>query len=1166
MTGDSMAGDTEIKRAIDATGNYFSEMSRTHNTQGGTKEESHYPALTALLNAIGEDLSVVCVSQLKDQGADHPDFGLYAAEQADRPPPVMGQAEPPKHGVIEAKGVEANLVGLDKSDQVKKYLRGYELVITTNYREFCLFRKVGGGAELLETLTIADSAIDYWEMIATAKSRQTAARQHGPRLWEFLKRSMNYASSISEPKHVAAFLASYAREALAKVEAANQSDKNTDLQILKDELEAGLGKAFEGKTKSQGDHLFCSMLVQTLFYGMFSAWAAHVRKGSDDSFNWKLAGWAITIPVIKNIFERLAGPSQASELDLEDVLERTAGMLGRVEIDTFFRNFTSGEAIQHFYQPFLKAFDPDSQVTMGVWYTPPEIVEYMVERVDRVLRDELKITDGLANENVIVLDPCCGTGAYIIEVLRRIKKTLCKESKDDSVGDAVKKAALTRVKGFEVMPAPFVIAHWRVNEFLSSIEAPMDEGSRAKIILTNSLTGWDKKDDQKNLTLGLKDEHDLASDVKLNDRILVVISNPPYYGHAKVMPGEEARLVKRYKDKLKASGAAKKSQLDDPYVKFFSVAEERVLKESRGIVSYITNASYLIGRSFTGVRQSFLESFDKMWIDETSGDIFKIGDFQDGIERRVATNLLLKASDQNGDCTVLYRNLDGQSPRLRREELLKDVADEEKEFESRYDTAKPRRGNNWSLSLVETASSDYDDWPSVTEICKIRETDQEMTMRKKRETNAKMTPRERQGHESGMHENRDWALIDSCRSALECRMKEYYCPSLSWQDLCERGHKMNCPKTGYEDPEEVWKKTREAKEVYDDDNIISWAAFPLDTRYAYVSRIQSVWNRCRPVLLDQRLGNDRFLAIPASMSGNHVGFPAAFSSVIGNYHHMSSQTSFFPFIDYVPSSPSMSEKRTANLSKKARYWMANLGFSDIDSNDDSASLPWFHVLSICYSRAYVSDNAKMLKVDYPNIPIPDNRDKLIRSAELGKDVATLLDVSNVNMKNAARKLIPHGIKILGRVCGNDYLLDGKWTHVSDRGISPGRGIVGPLREWDNEERTALLEAFSSMEVDERRGFELLGKAREIHLNANCHWKSVPDVVWNFRIGNRQVIRKWLSYRSETVIGRKIDVDTEVKYVKGMIWRLATLILMTDQLDANYEACRDNAYQWCADGS
>lgn len=945
---------------------------------------------------------------------------------------------------------------------------------------------------------------------------------------------------------------------MAKVEASNQSDKNTDLQHLKDELETGLGKAFEGKTKSQGDHLFCSMLVQTLFYGMFSAWAAHVRKKNEEKFNWKLAGWKIAIPVIKNIFERLAGPSQASTLDLEDVLERTARMLSRVEVDTFFRNFSSGEAIQHFYQPFLKAFDPDSQVTMGVWYTPPEIVRYMVERVDRVLRDDLGITDGLANENVIVLDPCCGTGAYLIEVLRRIKKTLCNESNDDSVGEAVKKAALTRVKGFEVMPAPFVIAHWRVNEFLTSIKAPMDEGSRAQIILTNSLTGWDKKDDQKNLSLGLKDEHDLASDVKLNDRILVVISNPPYHGHAKVMPGQEARLVKRYKDKLRASGKAKKSQLDDPYVKFFSVAEERVLKENRGIVSYITNASYLTGISFIGVRQSFLESFDKMWIEETGGDIFKIGNFQDGIERRVATNLLVKTGDQYGDCTVLYRNLDGQSPKLRREELLKRVTDDEKAFESRYDIARPRRENNWSLSPVETASSEYDNWPYVTEICKIEETDQEVTMRKEREANSKMGPRERQGHESGMHENRDWALIDSCRSSLANRMKEYYCTKLSWQDLCERGHKMNCPKSGYENPEEVWKKNREAKEAYDDGNIIFWTAFPFDTRHAYVSRFQSVWNRCRPILLDQRLGNDKFLAIPASMSGKHVGFPAAFSSVIGNYHHMSSQTSFFPFSDYVPPSRSMPEKRTANLSKKARNWMANMGFSDIDSSNEIASLPWFHVLSICYSPAYVSDNAKMLKVDYPSIPMPDKRDRLVISAELGKDVAALLDDK---WKEASQNPIPHGIKILGNVRGNDYLLDGKWTHITSRGISLGRGIVEPLRGWDNEERGTLSEAFSSMQIDEHRGFELLGKARDICLNDKCRWKGVPDAVWNFRIGNRQVIRKWLSYRSETVIGRKMDVETEVKYVRGMIWRLATLILMTDRLDANYAACRDGAYQW-----
>jgi predicted helicase len=78
----------------------------------------------------------------------------------------------------------------------------------------------------------------------------------------------------------------------------------------------------------------------------------------------------------------------------------------------------------YFYEPFLAAYDPDLRRALGVWYTPPEIVHYMVERVDRVLRDELQIADGLADPNVWVLDPCTGAGSYLVEVLRRIRRTL----------------------------------------------------------------------------------------------------------------------------------------------------------------------------------------------------------------------------------------------------------------------------------------------------------------------------------------------------------------------------------------------------------------------------------------------------------------------------------------------------------------------------------------------------------------------------------------------------------------------------------------------------------------------------------------------------------------------------------------------------------------------
>ena len=389
-------------------------------------------------------------------------------------------------------------------------------------------------------------------------------------------------------------------------------------------------------------------------------------------------------------------------------------------------------------------------------------------------------------------------------------------------------------------------------------------------------------------------------------------------------------------------------------------------------------------------------------------------------------------------------------------------------------------------------------------------------------------------------------------------MRNYYDPSVSWEELCESDHGMTKAKSLYENPRGVRENVLQS-EVYDDNSIIRWAVFPMDVRYAYATCARSVWNSPRPDLQPLRFGNDKFLVFPAYMSGKEVGFPVIFSSVIGSYHLMSSQTMFFPFFDYAPSAGILSEQKTANLSDEARNWMSELGFCNPDTDDDVAALPWFHILAICYSRRYAEGNIEMLKVDYPKIPMPSNSDGLLRSSKLGKRVAALL-----NVEQAAHDLIPRGVKKLAGVFGKDYRVSKKWTKVTKRGISPGKGIVSLPRDWDETEVPVLQEAFASLEIDEQRGFELLGKAHDIYLNDNgCYWKGVPEAVWKCRIGTRQVIQKWLSYRSETLIGRDLDVD-EVRHVREIIRRLTTLILMACDLDANYDACCEDTYQWHAD--
>ena len=225
-----------------------------------------------------------------------------------------------------------------------------------------------------------------------------------------------------------------------------------------------------------------------------------------------------------------------------EVLDWTAAALNRVDTDAFFDRFNEGEAVPYFYEPFLEAFDPDLRKQLGVWYTPPEVVRYMVARVDKALKDDLGIADGLAAENVYVLDPCCGTGAYLAEVLRRIAANLREQGQGALTGARVKQAATTRVFGFEIMPAPFVVAHLQVGLTMQELDAPLadDDTERAGVFLTNALTGWELDTAQEPLPFPeLEEERSRADAVKQQTPILVIIGNPPYNGFAGMAVEEE---------------------------------------------------------------------------------------------------------------------------------------------------------------------------------------------------------------------------------------------------------------------------------------------------------------------------------------------------------------------------------------------------------------------------------------------------------------------------------------------------------------------------------------------------------------------------------------------------------------------------------------------------
>jgi hypothetical protein len=289
---------------------YLSRLRDERGLGAGTKERFYYPALADLLNAVGHELrpKVLCLSDLANVGAGHPDFGLYASNQVQKGQPREGQ--PPERGVIELKGVADETWLTADTEQVSKYFGAYRLVIVSNLRDFLIIgENANGKATKLEGFRLAPNAKTFWELVATPRK---SAEQIGRAFGEYLKRALAQSVALREPKDVAWFLASYARDALQRVE---QAGNLPALDNIRASLEQALGVTFDAE---KGSHFFRSTLVQTLFYGVFSAWVLWAREEprSSSKFDWKLATWHLTVPFIRTLFQQIASPAHLQSLNL----------------------------------------------------------------------------------------------------------------------------------------------------------------------------------------------------------------------------------------------------------------------------------------------------------------------------------------------------------------------------------------------------------------------------------------------------------------------------------------------------------------------------------------------------------------------------------------------------------------------------------------------------------------------------------------------------------------------------------------------------------------------------------------------------------------------------------------------------------------------------------
>ena len=1149
-------GNTMLAVAVLRT--YLEGLRAIHLTGEATAETPYYGQLERLLNEVGKALSpvVTCVLTTKNRGAGVPDGGLFIARQAVAEASDSALlARAPERGVMEVKGPAQDIIRVTRSAQVRRYLARYGKVLVCTYRDFVVLRLDSNGeAQAGERFTLAPDEDSFW-----ALNPKDAENAHGADFADYLKRALRGDAPLSNPADLAWFLAAYARTALKRVEDAG--DMQT-LATLRSALEEALGLRFEGE---DGNHFFRSALVQTLFYGVFASWVFWSEQQPEQTtnrFTWRQAQWTLSVPMVRVLFQQLATPANLP-VGLDEVLDWTEDVLARVDRKVFFENLAAGSAVQYFYEPFLQAYDPDLRRQLGVWYTPPEVVRYMVAQVHESLQRHLGLELGLADENVHVLDPCTGTGSFLVEAIATIARVLQERHGDALVGQDTKAATLSRVYGFELLPAPFVVAHLNIGLALDRLGAPLTGEQRARVYLTNALTGWVGNNEHPRLPFPeFEEERDAAADVKRAEPILVVLGNPPYNGFAGVSGQDNGGLIESYKNHLAEKWDITKNKLDDLYIRFFRIAERRIAEQTgKGIVCYISNFSWLGDPSAVVMRQRLVTEFDVIHIDNLNGDsretgkktpdgqpdpsIFSTRLNPTGIQVGTAISMLIRwESHDNKTVHASYRDFWGLDKPAQLEMVLAKPS-----AAPGVSSLEPAE-ENWYRLRPWSPRRGYEQWPSLPELAAVDPL-------------------------LGLNENRGEALISTSREQLLDRIGHFLDPDVHFSDLDARAETLAQTWAGFQ-PKNIREKMLKDS-PFDEAKAVRFCVKPFDLRWAYVDTIAGLWNRSRPELVKAAALGSNFLLLRRRAPRALDGAAFLLSRCLIDQHVMHKDAYVIAFwlaggsmstgpgpgetMSLFDPDDEQAESPTwrPNLSARAMDYLTEIGVTDVQTSQANAQLIWLHALAIGYSPLYLEENGDAIRNDWPRVPLPGALSTLLSSAELGQHLADLLDIDTNDAALGPEVLARRStVAQLNCVGGRPLALD-----KGDLAITAGWAIEQTRRQRSGAISRIVMPSSGRIEVRHRSDTEreavtideldLLGtEVVDVYLNDEVYWRGVPQAVWDFKIGGFQVLRKWLSYRARNILGRDLTV-AEVRTFTSICLRLTELVLLAPHLDANYIA-------------
>ncbi|MFY9824233.1 MAG: type ISP restriction/modification enzyme [Thermoanaerobaculia bacterium] len=580
----------------------YQERIYDRERRGESREEGFYPDLLDLLEWHAEerglaDLRVTLIPRKTQECLL--DFQVWRGERI--------------AGYVEAKRPGTNLDPVEGSKQLQRYKETFPNLILTNFREFRLYRH-GKRVLRAQAGALADGPERFLELLDFFADFESPASPSTAVLAERLaRRTRILATGIEEllrrdPEGISNFASFY--------------------QAFKEFLVAAL---------TPRD--FADLYAQTLAYGLLAA-----RWQATGTFDRQTAARSIPASsgILREVFLNISLGDPHPEIAW--IVDEIVAVLAAAPVRPMLERSLDRrerDPVLDFYQTFLRAYDPRLRKRRGVYYTPQELVSFVVRSVHRLLVTRLGRRDGLADPGVTLLDPAAGTLTFVVEAARCAVEAARAEMGDGSVPALLRDHVLRDFHAFELMMAPYAIGHLKMSLVLEEMGHPLRRGERFPLYLTNALEDTEElRQSSLPFVAALTQESQEAGIVKRQRRITVVFGNPPWSGHSANRDKKDKKKDKKFRNLIhdpytsadgrsvagygrvggEPLGERNPKWLQDDYVKFLRLAQRKIDEAGEGIVAFVTNHSYLDNPTFRGLRSSLLASFDEIYLLDLHGN------------------------------------------------------------------------------------------------------------------------------------------------------------------------------------------------------------------------------------------------------------------------------------------------------------------------------------------------------------------------------------------------------------------------------------------------------------------------------------------------------------------------------------------------------------------